>query len=292
MAPALETKYVFTITAEIGGVTSTGDIGHGVRRIIPITGGEVRGEGVNGKVCAFGAEPPGQLQSTVARGSRRTVAVVVVWDSSTIRWLPCRSGVTVTGPPPVPGVAGVPRRTALNVRVAVCAPLSRAVTVMDTVPAAGVVIATRSSTVVTPSTTMVIVIGAIPPPVSTYSVECSGSWAAPPPGSAMYSPASVWNRQAMVGLPPRFTTSASKTPVTPACAPRPIHVSRTPALTARPCTPFGETKSRASGRKNPCQSPGIARAVGGTPLGPAVPERSRTAVRKANPTTSLGPTSA
>src|SRR5665647_501771 len=56
MAPALETKYVFTITAEIGGVTSAGDIGHGVRRIIPITGGEVRGEGVNGKVCAFGAD--------------------------------------------------------------------------------------------------------------------------------------------------------------------------------------------------------------------------------------------
>ena len=56
MAPALETKYVFTVTAEIGGVTSAGDIGHGVRRIIPITGGEVRGEGVNGKVRAFGAD--------------------------------------------------------------------------------------------------------------------------------------------------------------------------------------------------------------------------------------------
>jgi Protein of unknown function (DUF3237) len=56
MAPALQTKYVFTITADIGGVTTAGDIGHGVRRMIPITGGEVRGDAVNGKVCAFGAD--------------------------------------------------------------------------------------------------------------------------------------------------------------------------------------------------------------------------------------------
>jgi len=56
MKPELSTRYVFTITAQIGGVTSAGDIGTGVRRIIPITGGEVRGETVNGKVCAFGAD--------------------------------------------------------------------------------------------------------------------------------------------------------------------------------------------------------------------------------------------
>ncbi len=56
MTPVLRTKYVFTITAEIGEVTTAGDIGHGVRRIIPITGGEVRGADVNGKVCAFGAD--------------------------------------------------------------------------------------------------------------------------------------------------------------------------------------------------------------------------------------------
>ena len=52
MAPTLETKYVFTITARIADVTTAGDIGHGVRRIIPITGGEVRGE-INGKVLPF-----------------------------------------------------------------------------------------------------------------------------------------------------------------------------------------------------------------------------------------------
>src|SRR5579871_764067 len=56
MTPELLTKYVFTITARIGPVTSAGDIGHGVRRIIPIIGGEVRGPKVNGKVLAFGAD--------------------------------------------------------------------------------------------------------------------------------------------------------------------------------------------------------------------------------------------
>jgi hypothetical protein len=56
MMPVLETRYVFTITARIGEVTTAGEIGHGVRRIIPITGGEVRGEGISGKVLAFGAD--------------------------------------------------------------------------------------------------------------------------------------------------------------------------------------------------------------------------------------------
>ena len=56
MTPALQTRYVFTITAQIGGVTSAGETGSGVRRIIPITGGEVRGKGINGKVCPFGAD--------------------------------------------------------------------------------------------------------------------------------------------------------------------------------------------------------------------------------------------
>ena len=45
-----------TLTVRIGEVTSAGETGHGVRRIIPILGGEVRGEDVNGKVCAFGAD--------------------------------------------------------------------------------------------------------------------------------------------------------------------------------------------------------------------------------------------
>jgi len=56
MTPVLETKYVFTLTVHIGDVTTAGDTGHGVRRIIPITGGTVTGEGINGKVLAFGAD--------------------------------------------------------------------------------------------------------------------------------------------------------------------------------------------------------------------------------------------
>jgi Protein of unknown function (DUF3237) len=55
MTPQLATRYVFTITARIGEVISAGEIGTGVRRIIPIIGGEVKGE-VNGKVCPFGAD--------------------------------------------------------------------------------------------------------------------------------------------------------------------------------------------------------------------------------------------
>ena len=55
MIPQLSTKYVFTITAYIGSVTTAGELGHGVRRIIPIIGGDVRGD-VNGKVLAFGAD--------------------------------------------------------------------------------------------------------------------------------------------------------------------------------------------------------------------------------------------
>jgi hypothetical protein len=54
--PVLQTRYVFTVTAEIGDVTTAGETGHGVRRIIPIIGGTVKGEAINGKVCPFGAD--------------------------------------------------------------------------------------------------------------------------------------------------------------------------------------------------------------------------------------------
>jgi len=56
MEPVLATRYVFTITAYVAGITSAGDVGVGERRIIPITGGEVRGADIGGKVCAFGAD--------------------------------------------------------------------------------------------------------------------------------------------------------------------------------------------------------------------------------------------
>jgi hypothetical protein len=56
MTPTITTKHVFTITAHVAEVTSVGDIGFGVRRIIPITGGDVKGETVNGKVLPLGAD--------------------------------------------------------------------------------------------------------------------------------------------------------------------------------------------------------------------------------------------
>ena len=85
--PTLATQYVFTITARIGGVTSAGDIGHGVRRIVPITGGEVRGEKVNGKVCAFGADfqiiRPNELIELEAKYAFETDDGAVIYVQST-----------------------------------------------------------------------------------------------------------------------------------------------------------------------------------------------------------------
>jgi len=91
--PQLSTKYVFTITANIGSVTSAGDIGHGVRRIIPITGGEVRGEGINGKVCAFGADfqiiRPNELIELEAK---------YAFEPTTARWSMSRTRAFVLDP--------------------------------------------------------------------------------------------------------------------------------------------------------------------------------------------------
>ena len=56
MTPAARDQIRLHITARIAEVTTAGDIGHGVRRIIPIIGGEVKGERVNGKVLPFGAD--------------------------------------------------------------------------------------------------------------------------------------------------------------------------------------------------------------------------------------------
>lgn len=56
MKPVLSTRYVFTITALIGPVINAGETGSGVRRVIPVIGGEVRGEGISGKVLPSGAD--------------------------------------------------------------------------------------------------------------------------------------------------------------------------------------------------------------------------------------------
>jgi Protein of unknown function (DUF3237) len=93
MTPVLETRYVFTITARIGEVTTAGETGHGVRRIIPITGGEVKGEGIDGKVCAFGADfqiiRPNELIELEARYAFETDDGAVVYvENKGIRFGP------------------------------------------------------------------------------------------------------------------------------------------------------------------------------------------------------------
>jgi hypothetical protein len=83
MTPEIQTKYAFTITVRIAEVTSAGDIGSGVRRIIPIIGGEVRGEKVNGKVLGFGADfqiiRPNELIELEARYAFETDDGAVVY---------------------------------------------------------------------------------------------------------------------------------------------------------------------------------------------------------------------
>jgi hypothetical protein len=56
MAPALQTRYVFSLAIKVGAPIVAGDSGHGVRRIIPILGGEVRGEGIKGTIFPAGAD--------------------------------------------------------------------------------------------------------------------------------------------------------------------------------------------------------------------------------------------
>ena len=93
MSPVLQTKYVFTITANIGDVTTAGDIGSGIRRIIPITGGVVKGEGISGKVCPFGADfqiiRPNELIDLEARYAFETDDGAVVYvENKGIRFGP------------------------------------------------------------------------------------------------------------------------------------------------------------------------------------------------------------
>ena len=93
MEPALRARYVFTITAHVGGVTSAGDTGTGVRRIIPIVGGEVRGKDVNGKVCPLGADfqiiRPNQLIEIEAKYAIETDDGAVIYvENKGIRFGP------------------------------------------------------------------------------------------------------------------------------------------------------------------------------------------------------------
>ena len=56
MTRVLETKYVFSLAIKVGAPIVAGDLGHGVRRIIPILGGEVFGPGIKGTIFPCGAD--------------------------------------------------------------------------------------------------------------------------------------------------------------------------------------------------------------------------------------------
>src|ERR1700738_3178533 len=55
MAPALATKYVFSLAIRVGTPIVAGDTGHGVRRVIPVLGGELHGPGMKGTIFPVGA---------------------------------------------------------------------------------------------------------------------------------------------------------------------------------------------------------------------------------------------
>jgi len=56
MVPDLQTRYVFSLAIRIGTPIVAGDFGQGVRRVIPVLGGEVRGEGIRGTIFPCGAD--------------------------------------------------------------------------------------------------------------------------------------------------------------------------------------------------------------------------------------------
>ena len=54
--PDLKTKYVFSLAIQVGKPVVAGDLGYGVRRVIPVLGGTVTGEGINGTIHQGGAD--------------------------------------------------------------------------------------------------------------------------------------------------------------------------------------------------------------------------------------------
>ncbi len=56
MTPSLVTRYVFSLAIKVGTPIVAGETGHGTRRIVPILGGEVRGEDMHGTIFPCGAD--------------------------------------------------------------------------------------------------------------------------------------------------------------------------------------------------------------------------------------------
>jgi hypothetical protein len=54
--PQLATRYVFSLAIKVGVPVVAGDLGHGTRRVIPVLGGTVTGEGLRGTIHPGGAD--------------------------------------------------------------------------------------------------------------------------------------------------------------------------------------------------------------------------------------------
>lgn len=54
--PPLETRYVFTLSVDIAPAIEVGDVGYGNRRLIAITGGELKGPDLSGRILPAGAD--------------------------------------------------------------------------------------------------------------------------------------------------------------------------------------------------------------------------------------------
>lgn len=54
--PRLATKYVFSLSIMVGTPIVAGDLGYGIRRVIPVLGGSVQGEGIKGTIHSGGAD--------------------------------------------------------------------------------------------------------------------------------------------------------------------------------------------------------------------------------------------
>ena len=76
MAPALQTRYVLSLAIKVGAPIVAGDFGYGVRRIVPILGGDVRGEGIKGSIFPHGAD----FQTIRPNGPYRTGGKIRLQD--------------------------------------------------------------------------------------------------------------------------------------------------------------------------------------------------------------------
>jgi hypothetical protein len=54
--PQLATKYVFSLSIKVGTPSVAGDLGYGIRRVIPVLDGTVQGEGIKGTIHSGGAD--------------------------------------------------------------------------------------------------------------------------------------------------------------------------------------------------------------------------------------------